>query len=143
MPVWSSSSISIECVAAVRSKVATKAAKLERDLTRLKKMGAEQRKELQSTRPPVADDLVTTAIHIPKRTLALAVGRAKRVGGRLSVSALIRSHRAAARKSRERIGLGQDERLIGWCPDLLHQIGQKNYKVWSLDKRLMSGVATA
>jgi hypothetical protein len=48
-------------------------------------MGAEQRKELQSTRPPVADDLVTTAINIPKRTLALlsnaAVGRANRVGG--------------------------------------------------------------
>jgi hypothetical protein len=85
MPVWSSSSISIECVAAVWSKVAPKAAKLERDLTRLKRTGAEQRKELQSTRPPVADDLVTTAINFPSapwRCCAnAAVGRANRVGG--------------------------------------------------------------
>jgi hypothetical protein len=77
----------------LRRNVAPEAAKAERDLTRLKKMGTEQRKELQSTRPPVADDPVTTAIHIPKRTLALlrnaAVGRANRVGGRPSVSALI------------------------------------------------------
>jgi hypothetical protein len=71
---------------------APKPHKAERDLKQLKKIGAEQRKELESSRPPVADDMVTTAIHVSKRVLALlrnaAVGRANRVGGRPSVSAL-------------------------------------------------------
>jgi hypothetical protein len=69
-------------------------------------MAQDQRKELQSTRPPVADDMVTIAIHIPKRTLALlrnaAVRRANRVG-RPSVSALIRfieRHRGNLEKER-------------------------------------------
>jgi hypothetical protein len=77
----------------LRNNVASEAAKAESDLKQLKKMGTEQRKELESTRPPVADDMVTTAIHIPKRVLGLlrnaAVGRANRLGGRPSVSALI------------------------------------------------------
>ena len=63
------------------------------DLKQLKKMGAQQTKELQSKRAPVGDEYVTSAIHVPKWVLALlrhvAVSRANRLGGRPSVSALI------------------------------------------------------
>jgi len=65
------------------------------NLKQLKKMGAQQTKELRSKRPPVADedDYVTSAIHVRKWVLALlrhvAVTRANKHGGRPSVSALI------------------------------------------------------
>jgi hypothetical protein len=56
-------------------------------IEQLKDMGAQQVKELESKRPPVADDYVTTAIHIPKWVLALlrnaSVGRANRPTERL------------------------------------------------------------
>jgi len=63
------------------------------NLKQLKKMGTQQTKELQSKRPPVADedDYVTSAIHVRKWVLALlrhvAVTRANK--HRPSVSALI------------------------------------------------------
>jgi hypothetical protein len=73
--------------------VSREAARAADDLKQLKVMGAQQVKELESKRPPVADDYVTTAIHIPKWVLALlrnaAVGRANRVAGRPSVSRII------------------------------------------------------
>ena len=77
----------------LRSNLAPKAAKARSNLKQLKKIGAQQRKELESKRPPVADDMVTTTINIPKRVLGLlrkaAVGRAKKLGGKPSVSAII------------------------------------------------------
>jgi hypothetical protein len=78
-------------------------------IEQLKDMGAQQVKELESKRPPVADDYVTTAIHIPKWVLALlrnaAVGRANRVGGRPRVSGviteLVELHREDLKKERD------------------------------------------
>jgi hypothetical protein len=89
--------------------VSREAARAADDLKQLKVMGAQQVKELESKRPPVADDYVTTAIHIPKWVLALlrnaAVGRANRVGGRPSVSGviteLVELHREDLKKERD------------------------------------------
>jgi hypothetical protein len=72
-------------------------------------MGRQQTAELQTKRPPVGDEYVTSALHIKKDLLALlrhaAVARANRLGGRPSVSALISElverHREELEKERD------------------------------------------
>lgn len=69
-------------------------------------VAAEPASEVQTRGRPDMGEMVTTAIHVPKRTLSLlrrvAVARADRVGGRPSVSAVLADLAEEARERLER-----------------------------------------